>query len=176
MVAAPDPLLRIPYLYHFTDVRNLPAIKELGALWSTAKLREAEREFFPGGNDWSLDQDQRTGMHEFVHLCWVLRHPMEWNIRQRDATIRLKYLRIDRQILYEPGVRFSPGVANAVGMGTYSIEEARDSDMIDYEALYGNIGPLYQAGPQARRAAAEQCEILVPDHIPMRLITNFPNG
>jgi hypothetical protein len=41
---------------------------------------------------------------------------MEKNIRERDKDIRLFYLEIDRLILYEPGVVFTPGVANAIGV------------------------------------------------------------
>jgi hypothetical protein len=61
-------------------------------------------------------------------------------------------------------------------MAAYSIEEARDGGMIDYDAFYGNIGPLYEPEPQARRAKAEKSEILVPTHVPMKFILNFPNG
>ena len=89
MPRTPDPLLAISRLYHFTDVRNLPLIKQLGGLWSTAALREGECEFFPGGNQWSLDQDGRTGMDEYVHLCWDRNHHMEKNIRDRDKDIEL---------------------------------------------------------------------------------------
>jgi hypothetical protein len=46
MATAPDPLLAITKLYHFTDVRNLPVIKRLEGLWSTAKLRKGKCEFF----------------------------------------------------------------------------------------------------------------------------------
>jgi len=176
MAAIPDPLLRIVQLYHFTDVRNLSKIRELEGIWSTAQLREKKCEFFAGGNAWSLEQDQRFGMDRYVHLCWTLGHPMEWYIMQRAAGIQLKYLQIDRSILYEPNVRFSPGVANAVGMVTYSVQEAVDGNMIDYDAFYGNIGSLRDAEPQARRQRAEKSEILVPDYIALRFIKNLPNG
>src|SRR5579863_9923641 len=125
---AVDPLLRIPHLYHFADVRNLPLIQKLQGIWSTAKLRKGKCEFFPGGNQWSLEQDERFGMDYYVHLCWALGHPMEWYIKQRDSSIELKYLQIDRSILYEDGVRFSPGVANAVDMNTFSVQEAVDGN------------------------------------------------
>jgi hypothetical protein len=36
MATAPDPLLRIPHLFHFTDVVNMPKIKALDGLYSTA--------------------------------------------------------------------------------------------------------------------------------------------
>jgi hypothetical protein len=101
---------------------------------------------------------------------------MEWHIRQRDAGIRIIYLQIDRSILYEPGVLFTPGVANAVGMTSHSIREAVKGDMIDFDALYGNIGSLREAGPQARRQRAERAEILVPKRVSTKFIMNLPNG
>jgi ssDNA thymidine ADP-ribosyltransferase, DarT len=171
-----NPLSRIPCLYHFTDVRNLPLIRTLGGLQSTARLREQAQQFFPGGNQWSLEQDQRFGMDTYVHLCWATGHPMEWHIRQRDAAVRMIYLQIDTAILFEPNVRFSPGVANAVNMVTHSVQEAVDGNMIDYDAFYGNIGSLREAGPQARRQKAEKSEILVPDCVPIRFIRSLPNG
>lgn len=171
-----SPLTRVPHLYHFTDVRNLPLIHTLGGLWSTAKLRKENRDFFPGGNPWSLEQDQRFGMDAYVHLCWTTGHPMEWRVRQRDPDVRTIYLQIDRSILFEPNVRFSPGVANAVGMVTHSVQEAVDGELIDYDALYGNIGSLKESEPQARRQKAEKSEILVPDLVPIKFIRNMPRG
>lgn len=176
MSPKPDPLLRIERMYHFTDIRNLPCIREHYGIYSTAKLRELDIEFVSGGNQWSLEQDVRFGMDQYVHLCWAVRHPMAWYITQRDSTAKLKYLEIDRRILYEPDVKFSPGVANAVGMELYSIPEAVKQELIDYEAFYGNIGSLRDAEPQARRQAAEKSEILVPNFVPMKFIRNFPNG
>ena len=176
MSAAPDPLLAISKLYHFTDERNLPMIKQLGGLWSTASLRNGNCAFFPGGNQWSLDQDTQTGMDDYVHLCWDRHHHMEKNIRDRDKDIKLFYLEIDRLILYEPNVVFTPGVANAIGMTKYTIKEAVDGGMIDYDALNRRIGSLRDRSNQARRQQAERTEILVPRHLPMKWIRNFPNG
>jgi len=175
-VAAPDPLLAITKLYHFTDVRNLPMIKKLDGLWSTAKLKNGKCEHFPGGNDWSLDQDARTGMDYYVHLCWDRNHHMEKSILERDKDIKLFYLEIDRLILYEPGVLFTPGVANAVGMAKHTIKEAVDGTMIDYDALNRRIGSLRDPTNQARRQAAERTEIIVPELVAMKWIGNFPNA
>lgn len=88
MSIAADPLLAITKLYHFTDVRNLPLIKKLGGLWATAILKKGNTEFFPGGNQWSLDQDVSTGVDYYVHLCWDRNHHMEKNIRDRDKDIK----------------------------------------------------------------------------------------
>ena len=70
-------------------------------------------------------------MDYYVHLCWDKNHHMEKNIRERDKDIKLFYLEIDRLILYEKGVVFTPGVANAVGMAKHTIQEAVAGEMID---------------------------------------------
>ena len=176
MATARDPLLAITKLYHFTDIRNLPLIKKLDGLWSTAKLRTGNWDFFPGGNDWSLEQDERVGMHYFVHLCWDRNHHMEKRIGERDKDIKLFYLEIDRLILYEPGVLFTPDVANGKNVPRYSVQQAVDGGMIDYDALNRRIGSLREPNNQARRQKAERTEILVPEHVAMMWITNFPNG
>lgn len=176
MSTVPDPLLAITKLYHFTDVRNLPLIRKLDGIWSTLKLKKGKCDFFPGGNQWSLDQDVSTGMDYYVHLCWDRNHHMEKNIRERDKDIRLFYLEIDRLILYEPGVVFTPGVANSIGMPKHTIQEAVDGGMIDYDALNRRIGSLRDSSNQARRQRAERTEILVPEHVAMKWIRNFPNG
>jgi hypothetical protein len=173
MAAPPDSLLHIPRLYHFTDTRNLPLIREHGGIFSTARLREMGVQFHPGGNQWSLDQDVRFGMDRFVHLCFAVDHPMEHRARERGDILVAKYLYIDRSILYEPGVVFAPDVANGVNLRTCSIEEARGR--IDYDILYTRTN-WRDPAIQARRQAAERCEILVPDHVPMRFIREFPNG
>jgi len=61
-------------------------------------------------------------------------------------------------------------------MTSHSIPEAIKGDMIDFEALYGNIGSLREAGPQARRQKAERSEILVPKQVSIKLLMNLSNG
>jgi hypothetical protein len=61
-------------------------------------------------------------------------------------------------------------------MATHTVQEAVDGEMIDYDALYGNIGSLREPGPQARRQQAEKSEILVPDLVPIRFIRNMPRS
>jgi hypothetical protein len=176
MSTPPDPLLAITKLYHFTDVRNLPLIRKLDGLWSTAKLKKGNTEFFPGGNQWSLDQDVNTGMDYYVHLCWDKNHHMEKNIRERDKDIKLFYLEIDRLILYEKGVLFTPDVANGKNVPRHTVPEAVAGEMIDYDALNRKIGSLRESANQMRRQKAERTEILVPERVAMKWITNFPHG
>jgi hypothetical protein len=175
MAAISDALLRIPHLYHFTDVRNLPSIETLDGIHATAKLNEMGVKFYTGGNELSLQLDQQSEMDQFVHLCFDLRHPMESYIKSRDNEATLFYLKIDRAILYQDGVRFSTGVANALGAQTFTIEEARDRNMIDYQVLYTYM-PWGDPVVKPRRHAAELCEILVPNYVSMKFIRNFPNG
>jgi ssDNA thymidine ADP-ribosyltransferase, DarT len=175
MTATSDPLLRVPHLYHFTDVRNLPSIKDLDGIHATARLNEMGVKFYAGGNELSLQLDQQSKMDQFVHLCFDLRHPMESSIKSRDSEAQVLYLKIDPAILYQDGVRFSTGVANALGAQRFTIEEARQGNMIDYQVLYTYM-PWSDPKVQSRRHASELCEILVPDYVSMKSIRNFPNG
>lgn len=112
-MAGIEDLAQVKHLYHFTDARNLPVIKEHGGILSSRLLREMKIEFQTGGNQWSIDQDLRTGMDAYVHLCWDLGHPMAYNIRQREGGPQVVYLEIDRSILERDGVMFSRDVANS---------------------------------------------------------------
>jgi hypothetical protein len=110
MAANPDPLLLIPTFYHFTDVENVPGVRRLGGLFSTARLREMHEEFCAGGDVDSLSLDARCGMDRYIHLCFATGHAMAGRIQQRKADAQLIYLRIDRATLYQPGVMFATGV------------------------------------------------------------------
>ena len=175
MPTAPDPLGRIPHLYHFTDMVNMPKIKELDGLYSTAKLREMGVDFCSGGDQDSLSLDVRCGMDQFVHLCFELRHPMAERINERNLDANLFYLKIDREILYQPGVMFATGVGYASGVRTVPVADAAAQNMIDFQVLYTYM-PWADSQVQARRRAAELCEVLLPDFVAMKFIRNFPNG
>ena len=70
-MSAPDPLLRITLLYHFTDQRNLPLIQHLGGLYAMTELKRRGIQVpAPGGNQWSRDADSMSGMDRYVHLCF----------------------------------------------------------------------------------------------------------
>lgn len=174
MTAALD-LGQVPFLLHFTDERNLPKIQESGGLFATATLRQAELEFFPAGDAASLALDTNTGMDAYVHLCFRGRHPMAHRVRERNPGVTLKYLRIDRSILFEPGVLFAPGVGYAHGVQPVPVLDAVAQGLIDFQVLYTfmdwNIPEIW-----ARRQAAELCEVLVPDCVPLAQIQNLSNG
>jgi hypothetical protein len=175
MGASLDPLLRIPHLYHFTDLVNMPKIKELQGLYSTARLREMGEDFCAGGDEDSLSLDVRCGMDQYVHLCWAVAHPMAGRIKERKPDANLCYLKIDRAILHQPGIRFATGVGYANNAETMPLEEAVARNLIDFQVLYTWMD-WRDPEVQQKRRAAELCEILVPDYVPMTFIRNFPNG
>lgn len=167
-----DHLKRVGWLYHFTDSRNLRLIRELDGLWSTAKLREMGIEFYSGGNEHSLDADQMFGMDEYVHLCFTTKHPMAYLATKDGRIEKLQWLYIDdpAAVFKIDGVRYTAEVSNKSGATLYSVDQARE--MFDDSVLYDyhdwSVGDNY-----ARRVAAEKCEILIPDHLPLKYFKKF---
>jgi hypothetical protein len=168
-------LSQIRWLYHFTDIRNLPSIKERGGVYSTAMLRaKGINTFYPGGNELSLVLDQQIGMDQYVHLCFRPNHPMAHIAKNEGRIQRPIYLPVDPSIIQLPGVRYSAGVAIKTGVHICDIAEA--ADIIDYQVLYTRMD-WNVAEIQERLQAAEKCEILVPDYVPMKYLEKyFPNG
>jgi hypothetical protein len=173
-MAPADPLSRIIRLYHFTDTRNLPSIRKTEGLYSTVKLREMGVEFHAGGNEWSLDADKKFGMDRYVHLCFKPNHPMEHLATKEGRITKSTFLRVDPAVMYLPGAQYSPGVSNKSDIELCSIEDAKAK--IDFEVLYSYMD-WNQPDVQARRLAAEKCEILIPDHVLMKYLEKyFPDG
>jgi hypothetical protein len=128
--------------------------------------------FCPGGNQWSLDADRMFGVDRYVHLCLRPNHPMEHIAKQEGRIVESVFLTVDAAILSIKGVRYSPDVSNKSGIEACEIQDAK----IDYDVLYTRM-PWGDPKVQARLQAAEKCEILVPDHVPMKYLEKyFPNG
>jgi hypothetical protein len=173
-VANVDPLKQIAVLYHFTDRRNLPLIREHGGLYPMAELRKKNIAVpAPGGNEWSRDADGLKGMDEYVHLCLRNNHPMEYVARQAGRIADTIFLQIHADVLLWDGVKFTPDVSNKAGVQTHTMDEARK--MIDFEVLFTRTD-WRDAEIQRRLQQAEKSEILIPKLIPLELIRNLPNG
>lgn len=169
-----DPLNQITTLYHFTDRRNLPKIRELKGLYSLAQLKEMNVEVpAPGGNAWSHEADQNRGMDRYIHLCFKSNHPMEHVARENKHIGDTIFLHIHPDVLKFEGVKYSDGVSNKTGVTFHTIEEAKK--LIDFEILYTRTD-WKNSTIQHRLQQAEKCEILVPKHIPLEFIRNLPNG
>lgn len=169
-----DPLTRIPFLYHFTDRRNLRLIRDLGGLYPLAEMEERGIEIpAPGSDEGSRIVDRRRSLHRYVHLCFKSNHPMEYVARQQGRIQDSIFLQVHASVLNWDGVLFVPGMANTNGITFHTVDEARD--MIDYEVLYTRTN-WSDPEVQQRLQAAEKYEILVPRAIPLDLIRNLPNG
>lgn len=156
-----------PCLYHFTDSRNVPLIRQHG-LWSWAELKA--RGFTPpapGGNDWSHDADAARGLDAFVHLCYRPNHPM-CHVACNDGRIaQVVWLRVDLSALDLPNVAFTLDVANKSGVQPLS--GAGIVTQLDWEVLYTRTD-WTDPSIHARLSSAERAEILVPRHVPANLI------
>lgn len=176
MVESGELLKRITWLHHFTDTRNLPRIREVGGLYSRQKLKELKVSgYHTGGNQWSLDADEMSGMERYVHLCLRTNHPMEHIARHEGRIERTAWLYIDAASVFShEGVLYSYGVSNKSGMRIVPIEEAAKD--IDFQVLYTRTD-WHDPEVNARLCHAELCEILVPDHVPLKYFEKyFPNG
>ena len=164
---------RYTHLFHFTDRRNLPGIREHGLL-SLDRLRKSGIvPAAPGGNDWSHDADQRLGLHRYVHLCLMNQHPMEYVAKQEGRIEESVFLEVASVVLDLPGVLFSCDVSNKAGVETHPL--ARIDDFIDLEVVYQRTdGKLPDV--QRRLQSMRKFEILVPDHVPARLLRMPANG
>jgi ssDNA thymidine ADP-ribosyltransferase, DarT len=169
-----DPLTLIRCLYHFTDTRNLPLIRQRQGLFSLAVLRrDGAIVPSPGGNEWSHDADRRGGLDQYVHLCFRKQHPMEYRAKQEGRIADSIFLEISADILTIPGVLFTPDVSNKSGVSRHTLEQARK--MIDFEVLYTRTD-WRDPAIRERLQNAAKCEILVPGGVPLTMIRNLPNG
>ena len=163
----------IPHLFHFTDVRNLPSISEHGGLYSAQRLQELGilGKVIRGGNEWSRSADAWTDMDRYVHLCFTDDHPMEYLAKQDGRILESRFLTVHAEVLHIEGTLFCDGVSNrAQGVSYLPALEAGPS--IDFEVLY-EFTDWHDANIQARRKRARKYEILVPDFVPIKLITGF---
>lgn len=176
-MATPDDPFRkfnVTAFFHFTDASNVPLIKKHGGLYSLDELRKRKIEVpRPGGNQWSHDADGYKGLDKYVHLCFRVNHPMEFIARQEQRIVQTAFLEIHRDVLDIPGVRYTPDVSNKREVPIHSLDEAKA--MIDFEVLYTRTN-WSDPAIQLRLRAAEKAELLVPDHIPLRLIKVLPHG
>lgn len=154
--------------YHFTDRRNLNSILANNGLLPLAELRR--RKIYvpaPGGNEWSHDADARIGLDEYVHLCLLNEHPMEFRAREERRTESSVFLEIHPAILAVEGVMFTPDVSNKVGVPLLSLEQA--VEVMDFQVIYERTD-WRDPEIQARRKIAKKYELLIPRDIPLKLI------
>jgi hypothetical protein len=155
--------------YHFTDTRNLDAIKQQGLL-AMSELRRWQLPVVPGGNQWSLDADISKGMDRYVHLCFMSQHPMEYRAKEDKRIIDSKFLQIDPSVLRIEGVMISQDVSNKADAIFGPAEQV--IEQIDLEVIYTKTD-WKNSDIKARLLAAKKCEVLVPNAVPVEYIKNL---
>lgn len=159
-------------IWHFTDQSNIKPIFENKGLYSLGELqRKGIAIPAPGGNQWSHDADAMKGVQEYVHLAFLAEHPMLYAAKQDGRIGNHVWLKIDSAILLAPDVKFTKEVSNKAGVQLLTPEEA--AQQIDFEVLFTYMD-WRDPTIQARRRLALKSEILVPRHIPLDCIKNFP--
>ena len=170
------PIARIPRLYHFCDSRNVPLIREHGGIYSAQRCEELGIEIpVPGGDAVSQQSDRARGIHRHVHLGFTTGHPMAYRAQEAGRIDRVVYVHVNRSVLGQPGVRFVPGMANTAGISFYTVQEALEQELIDFDVLYSWMN-WKDPTVQEKRQRAEKYEVLVPDFIPIESIIYLPNG
>lgn len=157
--------------WHFTDQRNLGAIRAAGALLSLAEVKRRGTDIpAPGGNDWSHEADERLGLDGYVHLCLMDEHPMEFRAREDGRIVNTKFLSVSRDVVRIEGVRFAPDVANKRGTPLLTLAEA--CERMDFEVIYDRTD-WKDPAVQRRRKLAKKYELLVPKEVPITLISGI---
>lgn len=154
--------------FHFTDTRNLPSIQRHGLL-SMRSLREQGHVVSPGGNDWSLDADRRSGMDGYVHLCFFREHPMEYVALKEGRILASRFLKIAPAVIEMQGVMITDRVANRADAWPQPAEAMVGK--LDLEVIYTRTD-WKDAKIQERLKTARLCELLIPDSVPFEFIRN----
>lgn len=155
--------------YHFTDVRNLPSIREHGLL-SMLELKERGlHATVPGGNQWSLDRDAVCGMDQYVHLCFFASHPMEFKAREEKRLEQTRFLRVRPAVLHLPGVMVTSDVSNQAGVEPQPVGQLLDQ--LDLQVIYTRTD-WKEASIKERLRIAKRYEILIPRQVPLEFIEN----
>lgn len=154
--------------YHFTDTRNLASIRDLGLLPFAELQSRGIVVQAPAGNDWSHEADERWGLDNYVHLCLMDEHPMEYQARKDGRIVDSRFLQISPAVLAIDGIRFAADIANKSGVPLLSLEEACET--MDFEVIYDRTD-WKDPDIQQRRQIAKRYELLVPEIVPINLIT-----
>ncbi len=92
-------------------------------------------------------------------------------VAQEDGRIpNPVWLQIDKSIILNPDVRFTPDVSNKTGVPILDHEAAKNE--IDFEVIYKFMN-WNDPQIQQRRQLAEKAEILIPDIVPIESIKNL---
>lgn len=155
--------------YHFTDESNVGSIVACKGLLSWRELkRRGIAVPQPGGNLMSRQLDDALGMDEYVHLCFRRSHPMQYAAQEQGRLPNPVWLKIASDVLEIADIRFTAAVSNSPG--TPTLEFGQVCEKLDLDVIYNRLD-WKDPAIQSRLKLAEKYELLVPNHVPISLIS-----
>jgi hypothetical protein len=155
-------------LYHFTDISNIPSIKQNGGLLSWHYcINNGISIPRPGGDELSRNLDTRRGLENYVRVCFTKNHPMLFIVKNKGRIPNPVILEINPEIILQKGTKYSSQNATRAGASIgetlvyFKLIEFDVVKQLNHFDLTEDQKPYYQA------------EILVPVKIPLEYITNI---
>lgn len=155
----------VEYIYHFTDEASLPSIQRHGLVPYSILTRKCWGPVRSGGNETSHARDSRSGLDEYVHLCFIRDHPMS-HVAVKEGRIKsIVWLEVSHQVLSWQGVLGCSTIANRTDACLLPIEQALDT--IDLQKLFSK---------EDSTISMRKAQILVPGSIPVRKLRGVGDG
>jgi hypothetical protein len=158
----------ISYIYHFTDSRNIPSIKQHGGLysWYYCEMNGIEIPC-PGGGDLSRQLDIYKGLQDYVRLSFNPNPPM---LYVATHILTRVILVVDPSVIYWETTMFSD--VNA----TDNLASVGD-DLLSFQKISFDIATRNYWNDEMEKKW-RQAEVLVKTHIPLSCITipGFTHG
>ncbi len=157
---------KIERLYHFTDMRNLNSISELGGLFSWLELEKKGIDIpAAGGSDLSRDLDGINHLKDYVHLSFRRDPPMLSSIQSEGRIGRAFIFEISPDVIFFSRTRFSDVNAASIRMGTNIGNSLSIFQTIRFDVLWARWDEETKPYVQA--------EVLIPNHVPKDFILNW---
>ncbi|MHA1252355.1 MAG: DarT ssDNA thymidine ADP-ribosyltransferase family protein [Candidatus Helarchaeota archaeon] len=159
----------IQSFWHFTDIRNLPLIKELEGLRSKKFLEKFNiwnsEKIYPGGNTISHNLDKELDNWDKISLNFTPYTPFAYKKKQENHLI---FIEINKKVAILKDVIFTNCNATRIrnaysrGSGINGLKQVR----------FDIIGSLPDPGNKDWRKYV-QAEILIPNHIPINMFKSI---
>ena len=160
----------IKKLYHFTDRENLNSIIQHGGLYSWADCDQRGISIpRPGGSEQSRSLDRRDNLQHFVRVSFTTQHPMMYVAMNDGRISNPVILEIDPEVIYWQGCQYAD--RNATKNGAHVGKELDDFQRIHFNTIKAK--KHFDLTPEEQPFF--QAEVLVPNFIPLKYITNVGN-
>jgi len=133
-----------PTLYHFTDTRNLPSIRQKGLLsWYNLNLKHIRH--IPSSNQLSRDLDLSKDLQDYVRLCLQPSHPMAYIVKRDNRIQNLAWLAVSSEVLEYSSALFSNknATANDAKIGSNPETAFKSSNSQAEVLIKGEIDPQW---------------------------------